>query len=286
MLKRAFTVGRHVIRRYSTENSVKIVSALTTEKKSIDSTELQSLLDQQPALTKYPHTLWQQLQKVLVHDQGFPPNSFVQLVSQQPKLLTLSPSALHKNIEAWRSCQFGERRTQDLLIKYSELILYGDPGHLRHRIAFLQSYVTTSKNVWRLLMSSPDVAFAPELQIKAKFDYLLNVMKVPVPQIIDSDVFVHSLEHLKMRHIFMDRLGLYKKKSKKADEDEKDTNTRLSRIMDSSDKRFATKVCHVTLQEYEVFQELIKREWAREEVTEDDEDYDDIRFHDEADERV
>lgn len=287
MFKRAILVGRYICRHYSTENQAKIITALTSDTvgPKLDSKQLTTVFEARPDLGNYSSENWQELYKTLVHDQGFPNDSFIQILCGQPKLLNTPSSTVVNNIEAWRNCQFGERRLQGLLTKHPELILFGNIKHLRNRVAFIEQFVTTPKNAWRLFMSSPEICFQPLPDIKAKFDYLLDKMRVPVPEVVDSDVFIHSLEHIKTRHIFMDRLGLYKLRSKKADEDEVNQNPRLNKIMDSSDKTFARKLCHVTLEEYEVFQELIKREWDREDVNEEDEHYDDILSHEEADNR-
>lgn len=99
-------------------------------------------------------------------------------------------------------------------------------------------------------------------------------MKVPPLEVYKSAAFSLDLLTLKTRHIFMKRLGIFIVKKKP---DEVSKNPQLYQITDTSDKRFAAKVCFVTLEEFETFQELYKRELeAEEEEMSDDENYDDI----------
>lgn len=167
---------------------------------------------------------------------------------------------------------------KDLLIKYPELIQHGNTKYLAKRVGYLQSYVTTPKNVWRLMMSSPILVVESEKVIEAKMNYLIKVMGIEVHELTDSDVFSNSLDHIKIRHTFLERLGMFKFRTEKMKENnEKNINPKLSHIMDTSDKSFASKICYVTLEEYETFQELIKREWKRTDVNDDEEEFDEMQ---------
>lgn len=127
-------------------------------------------------------------------------------------------------------------------------------------------------------MSSPEVTIQSEQILEKKFKYLIEKMRIEIPEIVDSNVFSYDLEFIKIRHVFMERLGLYKVKSLKKDaKNDKNTNPRLSKIVDSPNKRFATKLCYVTLEEYEVFQELLKREWERKDVNDEDDNFDEMQ---------
>lgn len=85
-----------------------------------------------------------------------------------------------------------------------------------------------------------------------------------------SKVFSHSLDVIKCRHVFLSRLGLFKPRSPKADPLEPSKNPKMTNIYDTSDREFAVKTCGVTLEEFETFQELYKREKHREEDFEDE----------------
>lgn len=254
------------------------ITALKDQSPKLNTEEISSALEQLPQLTNIHPSQWQKTFDFIIHQQNFPLESCLKIVTSYPQIFTTSFDTTFKQLEAWRACQFGERRLQDLIIKHPALIQHGNEKHLKNRMAFLQGYVTSSKNVWRIFMSSPEVAIQSERTLEGKFKYLIEEMKIEVPDIVDSDVFLQDLAHIKMRHIFMERLGLFKVRSTKKDSaSEKNPNPKLSKIMDTSDKRFATKLCFVTLEEYEVFQELLQREWERQDIDDEDENYDELQ---------
>lgn len=109
-------------------------------------------------------------------------------------------------------------------------------------------------------MNSPSLIKENDSAIEARYLYLTKVMRLEVPEIVKSEVFSKSIEELKTRHMFLDRLGLFKPRSIRADPDEPTKNHRLYQIVDSSDKSFATKIARVTLFEWEVFQDLYSKE--------------------------
>lgn len=142
------------------------------------------------------------------------------------------------------------------------------------KITYLKELSCTNKNVWKLLMNSPSLIKENDAAIGDRYHYLTSVMRIEVPEIVKSEVFSKSLEELKTRHMFLDRLGLFKPRSIRADPDEPSKNPRLYQIVDSSDKSFATKIARVTLFEWEVFQDLYSKELkeADEEIDEEDSD--------------
>lgn len=254
------------------------INVLKEQVPKLNVDEVSSALDQLPQLANFNSSLWQKTFEFLINQQNFPHESCLRIVTSYPQIFTTSFDTTFKQLEAWRACQFGERRLQDLIIKHPGLIQHGNERYLTLRMAFLQGYVQTPKNVWRIMMSSPEVALQSEQTLEAKFKYLMEHMRIEIPDIVDSDVFLHDLHHIKMRHVFMERLGMFKTRSTKKDSvNEKNPNPKLNRIVDTSDKRFATKICFVSLEEYEVFQELLKREWERQDVNDEDDNYDELQ---------
>lgn len=99
-------------------------------------------------------------------------------------------------------------------------------------------------------------------------------MKVDVSDAAQSKVFSLPLEDIKCRHVFLFRLGMFKPKNPKVDPLQPSKNPRMHYIYDTSDKEFAVKTCGVTLEEFETFRELYKREKDREYEESVDEDDD------------
>lgn len=200
-------------------------------------------------------------------------------MAHNPKLLNKTPEVLHNSIECWRSFQFGEKNVISLLENYPELMSIQNAAELVKRFDALKNYVNFDKNVYKVLMCSPNVAFDNVNVIEKKVNYLKNVMKLDQSEATKSKVFSVSLEVLEQRHVFLERLGLYdSKNSKKEGDQEPSKNPNLYQIVDTSDKRFATKVAFVTLDEFETFIDLFKKEKKNSQDFEsDDEQFDEHR---------
>lgn len=233
---------------------------------------INEVLAAQPELNKYVPEQWQSLHEFLSRE-GFSSRKFTEMISNNPKLLTIPKEQMLSSLIGWRSYQFGQKETIKLLERFPELLNVQPSKQITSKIDTLINYVGGGSHIFQLLMNSPTIISQPLSSINEKIKYLKMVMKVSPLEVYKSAVFSLDLFDLKSRHIFMKRLGLYITK-KKPDEDSK--NLPLYQITDTSDKRFATKVCYVTLDEFETFQELYKRELEKYDVEySDDEDYDD-----------
>lgn len=194
------------------------------------------------------------------------------MIVSNPSLLHRKHENIIQSLETWRSSQFGEKLVLILIEKYPQLLDITDAADLYLKIENLKKYAGGVKNVWRLFLNSPNLIYDKTSTTDVKVDYLNDVMRVDVLEVVKSAVFSNTFEEIRCRHVFLERLGLYKTKSKKADPAEPSKNPKLYTIMDTSEKRFATKVAFVTLEEFEAFQELFKRELVknREEYLEDE----------------
>uniref|UniRef100_A0A1A9W5F7 mTERF domain-containing protein 2 n=1 Tax=Glossina brevipalpis TaxID=37001 RepID=A0A1A9W5F7_9MUSC len=226
-----------------------------------------------PSLSTFSPEIWRRAHETFLN-HGLSTNNFLRIVCGNPKVLARPPQKIIEALEFWRTCQFGEYFLFLLITKYPELLDINDQRKLLKHISFIKSYVNTDKNVWKLLMNCPSLLQDSVKNIEDRILYLKEVMRLEMPEIIKSESLSKPLEEIKCRHIFLERLRLFKPRPKKVDPDEPTTNPRLYKITDTSDKTFATKICHVTLEEYETFKILFRREMERKEQETEDEDDD------------
>lgn len=139
-------------------------------------------------------------------------------------------------------------------------------------MAYIKNYAKSEKNTFRLFLSSPNIITDEQAVTDKKILYLQNVMKVDETQAAKSKVFAHSLDVIKCRHVFLTRLGKFKPKNPKVDRLEPSKNPKMHEIYDTSDTDFAVKTCGVSLEEFETFQELFKREKDSSEKSEENDD--------------
>lgn len=104
-------------------------------------------------------------------------------------------------------------------------------------------------------------------------------------EILKAKIFKHSYEHIRLRHLLLERLGLYQVPDKHGKT--KIRNPSLCRIIDSTDKRFASSCANISVEQLKTFAEMLKEEKLEEddENFTDDEDgnLDSDDFHEEKD---
>lgn len=223
-------------------------------------------MEANPELQNYPaDTIKSSID--LFRNQGFTTDSYLRIINKHPRILTTNPAMLCNNLEIWRASQFGERYVQILVTEHPHLLdmkvdKYAEQK-IMERLQYLKDYVQTKKNVWRLLCCSPNVVVDKLADVEEKRTFFEEVMKVEHTEVAKTTAFSHTMHKIKMRHEFLTRLGVYKPKNPKADPTLKSTNPSLYQILDTTDKRFATKVALVSMDEFEVFQDVFKREEDR-----------------------
>lgn len=227
-----------------------------------------------PELKNIPISSWQECYDFLT-EQGFYRRSIVQMVINYPKLLQIPHVNLSRSLECWRGTQFGEKHVVLLLEKHSHLFEYVDANKLILKVNFLLDIAETRKNTWKLFMNSPSLPYDNLKEIQEKATYIKNKMRADVESIVSSKVFSNTIETIKCRHIFLVRLGLYKTTNKRIQSKDLNKNPAFNQIMDTSDKKFASKVGSVTAEEYDVFRELYMRELDAKQELEDDDISDD-----------
>lgn len=216
----------------------------------------------EPTLSIYTPDVWKRAHETF-QNHGLETTSFLRIVTGNPSVLKRTPSRIIESLEIWRACQFGEHLLHLLLTKYPELLDVNDAHQLLSLSGYLKSRLSTNKNVWKILMNSPDLLAQSEQSIEEKLNYMMDTMRLEVPEIVKSAALSLPLDELRCRHTFLLRLGLFKPRALKADPDEPTNNHRLYQITDTSEKSFATKICHVTVPEYEAFKELFAKELDR-----------------------
>lgn len=276
---------RIAVRSYCTTPASHLADALASSIDGLEKDTLNKLFQNAPQLTKYVPELWQRTHNLMALE-GIDTANFLSIVSGHPEVLTRHPDRLVSSMNCWRSCQFGDRQMQVLLAAHPQLLDFSDHNQLAQRVAFLHSYFETRKNVWRLFLNCPNLVLDKERDIRPKIDYVLQTMRIEVLEVVKSCAFATDLELIRCRHVFLDRLGLFKPRSLKAEPGDPSSNPKLHQITDTTDKRFAVKVAFVTLEEYEAFVELYRKERERLGEGSEELDKDDFQYEldDEADE--
>uniref|UniRef100_A0A182WQ22 Transcription termination factor 4, mitochondrial n=1 Tax=Anopheles minimus TaxID=112268 RepID=A0A182WQ22_9DIPT len=271
-----------LLRRYcsTSSNSSKLAETIASSIEGVDKASIGALLATVPELTKYAPEQWNRTVNLLT-TEGMEVEKMLSIIGGHPSILVRPPEKIAESLHCWRSCQFGDSNMKVLLSAHPYFLEYTNHGQLAQRVAFLHSHFETRKNVYRLFLNAPNLVVDEQHLTEAKIVYLMQTMRHEVLEVVKSCAFTHDLEHLRCRHTFLERLGLFKPRSLKVDKNTPTGNPPVHQITDTSDKRFAVKVAYVTLEEYEVFQDLFLREIGQEDPHEADDEIDQVEMESE-----
>lgn len=191
---------------------------------------------------------------------GFTHKNSLSIIKSHPDVLRIKPSDIERRLDMWHMAQFSQPQFYELFVQCPELLDFNDEGYIGKRYANLREIFSTPKNIWRILMSSPNVMVENMKSIRKKTDYILNTMEADVTDLAKSGALGLPLKKIKTRHMLLVRLGIYKKKNIRASNLDINKNPRLFRIMDANDDEFARKTCGISMNELEAFCDLYGRE--------------------------
>lgn len=134
---------------------------------------------------------------------GFTPENAVTVLNKNTDILRINGHQLEKRLEMWHACQFSRTQFYELFVQCPELLDLDDENHLNKRYAQLRSIVATPKNIWRLLMASPNVLYDDMHVINQKVDYVVEKMEADITDLVKSGTLGLSLDEIETRHTLM-----------------------------------------------------------------------------------
>lgn len=228
----------------------------TVKEYAVTEDEVKILMKHQPDLMNTSASSWTSICEALT-DDGFLKDDILKVIMNYPQVLTIKKHHITNNLEAWFNTNM-EREFYIEIISTHPRFLKLNPSYLVRRFSQLQQYFESRNRVGKMLMSAPNVLEEQEDVLLEKLNYLNNLCVDP-SDIAASGVLAHTPLHIKARHEFLIRCGVYKSPQK----DYKKSlskNPKLERIVNTSDFEFATQVAKLTKFEYDVFLEMYEKE--------------------------
>ncbi|CAF0709198.1 unnamed protein product [Brachionus calyciflorus] len=118
----------------------------------------------------------------------------------------------------------------------------------------------TKKNLDRLLVRTPELLTGNFDLFRYKFTYCFALMGIEQDEMSSSNYFSHQIEHIRARHLFLNRSGFFDSPYKKGHS--KLINSKLSHIVDTNLKEYL-RLCTNNLFEvddFNVFCDYLKKE--------------------------
>ncbi|XP_042866316.1 transcription termination factor 4, mitochondrial-like [Penaeus japonicus] len=243
------------IYRFSEEQIASIYQLLLDlgiKTKNIDSQLLET-----PDILNYPAEKWNDICEVFVENGISSYNIFKNIV-MYPELLQNRPSKLRDNLLQYRAITIGKENVLQLIQRYPVLYLV-PPSKIRKRLTLLNAIFAPAE-LRPLIRNNPNILCDSWQEVSDKMMYIHTVMGLEQPQIAASQALQKSLLHIKIRHLFLSRAGIYVKPNLLRDKMSYKRNPSLSDITDTSNRFFANRVAKLTEEEYRVFSEMMREE--------------------------
>ena len=218
--------------------------------------DIASLLSTRPGYIRNHRKLLPTIHLLLSH--GLDLKQVITILHQFPPIVKVRPNQLTQVVEALRECGFREKSIAK--------VLTGNPAVLQVAKATVHKRVGALRQLFRsadvitLVVGCPQVLTDKWEEIQARFDYVFHEMNITQKQMVYATLFSHSLSHIKKRHAFLVRAGLFNQ-SKRA-EGERSPNARLDQIITTSDEAFARTFGGFGVDEYRTFCQLFDKENA------------------------
>ncbi|CAD5112521.1 unnamed protein product [Dimorphilus gyrociliatus] len=131
-------------------------------------------------------------------------------------------------------------KAEDLELRFSNLLKYFKKNHIRS-----------------LTRSCPQILFDDWESIVEKIDYILFEMNFDQKQIVQAELFRHSLMHIKFRHLLLIRSGVWQKPGKQSKGISDQPS--LKKILCCSEYEFAL-LSGLSVREIKAFEQIVKVE--------------------------
>ncbi|KAK7866840.1 hypothetical protein R5R35_006017 [Gryllus longicercus] len=221
-----------------------------------------------PDLLHVSSNKWESCFRELMNN-GLSAEETLYVITKYPPLLLTNVKDFSTGFKYWRGVELGEKNVLSLLKTCPQFLLVRGQ-QISLRVAHLKT-VGSDKAVVKLLKNAPRLMFDNWNDVLAKLSFLIDEMRIERKQVLKSYALNRDLLFLKSRFVFLERCGKYVKPKLDPDPNIPSKNPPLKSIVEEDDETFSTQVAGVTLEEYEVFQELYTMEVAESEMDSDSE---------------
>lgn len=195
---------------------------------------------------------------------GLNPRSTFKVLERCPELLGEKEHQLQSRIDNLRKHGLGEGRLQRTVV-HCPHILNLSAKQVNNTVRFFKDKcIFTGQQVTEILQTSPNVLFEKCEELEYKFQFAYFRMGIKQAEIVKSGIFRVSMEELRQRHIFLERLGRYQTPDKKGQT--QIINPKPKTIFTTTEDYFLAKVAMSSWEEFDTFKKLLRREEMEKEL--------------------
>ncbi|XP_062902282.1 transcription termination factor 4, mitochondrial [Mobula hypostoma] len=194
----------------------------------------------------------------LLYSLGLRPGGILKVLEKCPELGRIKDHQLQSRIDNLRKHGLDEERLQWVLVHHPQ-ILNRSAKQVNNTVRFFkEKCIFTVQQITEILQTSPNVLFENFEELEYKFQFAYFRMGLKQAAIVKSGIFQTSLEELKQRLIFLERLGHYQTPDKKGQT--LIINPKPKDIFTTTEDYFLAKVAMSSWEEFDTFKKLLKRE--------------------------
>lgn len=172
----------------------------------------------------------------------------------------LSRTNLSKSIEKFRTLNFLNPDLFPVLFAAEKCVLEQDKEQLKTRVNDLKEFFS-KKQLNKIIVNTPCLLSGDLDSIRYKYTYVYIIMGiVDQDEMVLTRMFNYPIEHIRQRHLFLERAALYDRPNKKGQT--KIENPRLYHILDLQLKEYL-KICTKNVfdsDDYDTFCSYLKEE--------------------------
>ncbi|XP_054262452.1 uncharacterized protein LOC128986238 [Macrosteles quadrilineatus] len=247
----------YMLKEFSTPHFTLVMD--TVKELGFSENEIKSVIQKQPDLLNKTPAVWNNILGSLL-DCGLEKKAVVSIINKWPDVLSMKKSDLDKNIGAWLRCNLSTEVIFEIWTMHPSL-LQVHYTTVEKRIKQFQIFFETKKGVGKLVLLAPNVIEENFAELFDKLNYL-DELCTEKSEIISSAVLGHSALHIRTRHEFLIRAGIYKRPGKEFIK-KLSKNPKLIDVVNTSDKDFVSNIARLSMLEYEVFSEMYKKEYEQ-----------------------
>ncbi|XP_056149606.1 transcription termination factor 4, mitochondrial [Lampris incognitus] len=194
---------------------------------------------------------------------GLNSSSVFKILEKCPELYRMKDSQFSQRIANLRKLGLVEGSLQRVVAYYPQILMI-PVKQIKNVAMFLrEKCLFTVQQVTSILRDHPAILQEDQGQLEYKFQYVYFRMGIKQEEMVKTRLFRFSLEEVRCRHCFLERRGLYDTPDKNGQT--RILNPKLSSILNVDLDSYLTDVAKASVEEYNVFQKMMVREWQEEE---------------------
>ncbi|XP_078599622.1 transcription termination factor 4, mitochondrial-like [Branchiostoma floridae x Branchiostoma japonicum] len=185
-------------------------------------------------------------------------NKVMDLLSTHPEILREQPTDLKRKVQNLQKYVSSVENVAKMILKCPSVLTLS-VSKVRRVVAVLKENCQfKTAQVQTILTTTPVVLLETPEHAELLFQYAFLAMGSTRGDMVKAFLFRHKWQHIRSRHMFLERRGMYQPPDKKGKT--KKPNPHLRDILATTTKEFLTQVAFASYEEYATFVSLLEQE--------------------------